>query len=144
MSVGSIRIRAHIAPFLGRWSSPRSGAGQRRPLAIEIAAALLELRDDRVRVEGAPVAQHDDVLAVIGDRIGAGRIDDDRAVMALLLLQARMAVIPVGARLADREFVDEGLARPDAGKADSRARRPSGTAAAGRASGSRCPRRGCW
>lgn len=40
--------------------------------------------------------------------------------MALLLLQAGMAVIPVGARLADREFVAEGLPWPDPGEADAR------------------------
>src|SRR3546814_11302774 len=38
--------------------------------------------------------------------------------MAHLLLQARMAVIPVGARLDDREFIDEGRPWADAGKAD--------------------------
>ena len=41
-------------------------------------------------------------------------------VVAHLLLEARVAVVPVGARLADRELVDEGLAGLDAGEADAR------------------------
>ena len=50
-----------------------------------------------MRVEEAPVGEHDHMLAVIGDRIGAGRIDDHRPEMAHRFLQARMAVIPIGA-----------------------------------------------
>src|SRR3546814_10315098 len=41
---------------------------------------------------------------------------DLRPVMAELLLQARMAVIPIGARLHDRKLVGEGRARLDAGE----------------------------
>ena len=58
------------------------------------------------------------MLAVVGDRIGAGRIDDDRPVVAERLLQAGVAVIPEGAGLPDRKLVDEGLARLDAWEAD--------------------------
>src|SRR3546814_7668239 len=47
------------------------------------------------------------MLSVVADRIGARRIDDDRAIVAELFLQARMTVIPVGPRLDDRKFVDE-------------------------------------
>src|SRR3546814_1307078 len=57
------------------------------------------------------------MFAVIGDGIGARRVDHDRAVMPHLLLSARMAVIPVGAALPNRELIDEGLTRADAGKA---------------------------
>ena len=60
------------------------------------------------------------MLAVVGDRIGRRRVDDHRAVVAELLLQARMAVVPERAGLPDRELVDEGLARADAGEADTR------------------------
>lgn len=45
-------------------------------------------------------------------------VNDERAVMAALLLKARMAVPPIGAGLADGEFVSEALARPDAGEGD--------------------------
>ena len=82
---------------------------QRPLLAVEVAAFLLQPREELVRVHEAPVGQHDHMLAVIGDRVGAGRVDDDRAVMAKLLLEPAMAVIPIGARLPDREFVGEGL-----------------------------------
>jgi hypothetical protein len=60
------------------------------------------------------------MLAVIGDALRPDRIDDDRAVKAFLLLQTGMAVIPVGARLGDRELVDKGRARRNAGEGDSR------------------------
>ena len=60
----------------------------------------------------------DHMLTVERDRVGLGRLDDDGGVMPLGLLQARVAVVPVGARLDDRELVDEGLAGPDAGEAD--------------------------
>src|SRR3546814_19031041 len=65
-----------------------------------------------------PVGQDDHMLAVGGDRTGINRIDDDRAVMADLLLEPRMAVIPVGAVLADWELVGEGGPWLDAREAD--------------------------
>ena len=64
------------------------------------------------------VRQHDDVLAVVADRVGPGGVDDDRSVVAELLLKARMAVIPIGAALPHRELGGEGRARLDAGKRD--------------------------
>jgi len=66
------------------------------------------------------VGKDDHMLAVVGDRIDAGRVDDDRSVEAVLLLIAAVAVIPVGARLDDRELIVEGLARPDPREADAR------------------------
>ncbi|MNS77115.1 hypothetical protein D3C72_1106890 [compost metagenome] len=60
------------------------------------------------------------MLAVIADRIDPRWVDDDGTVMADRLLQPRMAVIPIGARLLQRELIDEGLARLDAGEADPR------------------------
>ena len=58
------------------------------------------------------------MLALVGDRIGVRRVDDDRTVVAHRLLKVGVAVIPEGARLLDRELVDEGFTRPDAGEAD--------------------------
>src|SRR3546814_11707039 len=66
------------------------------------------------------VGQHDHMLAIRLDRIYACRIDHDRPVMAHLLLQTRMAMIPIGARLDDRKLIDEGRFWFDAGEADSR------------------------
>ena len=71
-------------------------------------------------MQEAPVRQDQDMLAVVGDRIGAGRVDDDRPIVPHRLLKPGVAVVPVGAVLTDRELVDEGLARPDAREADAR------------------------
>ena len=85
------------------------------------ALAIIDIRDlfepveDGVGTLEGPVAEHQHVFAVIGDRVGAGRIDDDRAVMAHLFLQAGMGVIPIRARLDHREAVLESLARRDPG-----------------------------
>ena len=89
-------------------------------LEIEVAAILLEARIDLVGVHETPVAQHQHMLAVGSDRVDPGRIDDDRAEMPHRFLQPRMAVVPIGPRLADRELIDEGLAGLDARKADAR------------------------
>ena len=117
------RVHPHLRPHHPlRLRHPMLGVAgqpprQRHALPVEEAALLLEALEDQVRVELAPVAEHDDMLAVIGDGIGLGGIQDEGAVMAFLLLQPRMAVIPVGAGLDDRELVDKGLARPDAREA---------------------------
>src|SRR3546814_1972668 len=60
------------------------------------------------------------MLTVIGDRVGVRGVDDDRPIMAELFLKARVAVIPIGPRLDDRKFVDEGRSGPDPWKADAR------------------------
>jgi hypothetical protein len=73
-----------------------------------------------MRVEEAPVGQHDHMLAVVSDGIGTGRIDHDGAVHAHRFLHARMTVIPVGAGLAHRELVIEGLSCTDPGEAHAR------------------------
>ena len=87
-------------------------------LAVEIGLALLELGHDAVRVAGRELAQQQHIVAVRPDRVGPGGVDDERAVMAGLLLKARMAVPPIGAGLADGEFVSEALAGSDAGEGD--------------------------
>ena len=68
-------------------------------------------------IEG-PVRQHHHVFTLIGDRLGLGRVNDYRPIMAKLLLKAGMAMVPVGTVLLDREAVLEGFARLDAGKTD--------------------------
>src|SRR3546814_6952891 len=60
------------------------------------------------------------MLAVIDNRVRALGVDDNGTVMSELLLQSRMAVIPICPRLNDREFIHEGRARLDARKADPR------------------------
>jgi len=48
------------------------------------------------------------------------RLDHDGAGQAALFLECRMAVVPEGTALPDREAVDEGFARRDAREADAR------------------------
>ena len=110
-----------LAPFGGRKVTTGKLPGQGQSLMIEIAAAhLLQFAEDRRAAHGAMVRQDEDMLAIINDRVRACRIDHDRSVEAVLFLIARVAVIPIGARLDERKFVDEGRARGDAGKADPR------------------------
>ena len=71
-------------------------------------------------MEEAPVRQHDHVLPVISDRVRLRRIDDQGTVVTELLLQARMAVIPVGARLLERKLVGKGRMGLDAREANAR------------------------
>lgn len=71
-----------------------------------------------MRMQRAVIGQHDDMFAVGLHRVGACRIDHDRAVMAHLLLQPGMAVIPICPRLQNGKLIGEGRARPDSGKAD--------------------------
>src|SRR3546814_1884180 len=73
-----------------------------------------------MRIQEGPVAKHDHMFTIIGDGIGFGGVDDHRPIMALLFLQAGMAVIPIGAALQQRKFIHEGGVRLDAGKADAR------------------------
>ena len=69
-------------------------------LTVEILLALLELCHDRMRVKRAELAQQQHIVAIGLHRIGTRRIDNDRAVMARLFLEIRVAMPPVGARLA--------------------------------------------
>ena len=75
--------------------------------------------DGRRRLE-APVRKHDDVFAVVGNRLRLDGIDDERKVKAEQLLPTRMAVRPVRAALTHRESVGEGFTRRDAAEADAR------------------------
>ena len=60
------------------------------------------------------------MLAIVGDGIGAGGIDHDRTVDAVLFLIGAVAVVPIGAGLDDVEFIIEGRPRHDPGEADAR------------------------
>ncbi len=95
-------------------------AREGRALPVEVAGALLQLGQDFVRMQETPVRKHQHMLAVVGDGIDAGRIDDERAVVPHRFLKVGVAVIPERPRLLDRELVDEGLARLDAGETDAR------------------------
>ena len=94
--------------------------GHRALLEVERVAHLLEFGEEAVRVLERPVREHHDVLAVIGRGLRARRVDHDRAVVAELLLEGAVRVVPVGASLLQREAVLEGRARRDAGEAHPR------------------------
>src|SRR5690606_5110212 len=74
-------------------------------LKVETRAHLLELGEEAVRVLKRPVGEHDDVLAVVGDWVGSLGVNDERAVVADLLLHARVAVIPIRTALPYGELV---------------------------------------
>src|SRR5690606_18844747 len=116
--VGDVgRVHTHRGPFasVAEGLVP-SGEQARDGLALEIEYACLLLQPivDGMRMHEAVIGEHDRILAIEADRVVARRLDDDGSVMALLFLEAGMAVIPVGSGLPDRKLVDEGLPRTDA------------------------------
>ena len=64
----------------------------------------------RVGIAVQPVAQHDDIVAIVAQGLLL-RLDHDGAVQPGLLLQPDMRVVPVGAALPDRVLVEEDLLR---------------------------------
>jgi len=117
------RVHPHLAPvdpFAERLVLPLEQPCERLPLHVIIAARLFEPLQLNMGMNGRPVGQDDHMLAGRLHRINARGVDDDGAVMTHRFLHSRMAVIPVGARLADRKFIMEGFARRDAGEADAR------------------------
>src|SRR3546814_7322400 len=109
---------APVQALLERLGAARERPGQGLLRVGEVARLLLELHEDRMGMHRAVIRQDDHMLAIVANGILTLGIDHDRAIMAHLLLQPRMAVIPVGARLDDWEFVDEGGPRPDTGEAN--------------------------
>ena len=122
------RAHAHFAPF----EAIRDRRGQSLLLHIaqegarralpEIVMVALEFKvaHDCVGTFVTPVGQQHDVIAIELLRVTSARLDDDRAVQAALFLKPRMAVIPIGAALMDRETVGEGFAGCDAGETQTR------------------------
>src|SRR3546814_9335758 len=108
--VGDVgRIHPHrspIDPILEPLVFIREQTGKVLPLEIEMALIYLHAPKDRLWRKLAVVGQNDDMLAVRLDGVGACRIDHDRAVMSKLLLEAGMAVVPIGAVLTDGKLVE--------------------------------------
>ena len=92
----------------------------RAPLLIVVVGLLFQSVEHPVRILEGPVGEHDHELPIELVGIGLGRIDDERPVVAQLLLEARVAVIPVRAGLPHGNAVLEDLRGPDAGEAESR------------------------
>src|SRR3546814_18413366 len=89
-------------------------------LAVVVSPPLLESGVDPISAVGVGCGHDHDVLAVVLEVLAGFWLDHDRAVGAVLLLHAGVAVEPVGAALHDREAVGEGLAARDAGETDPR------------------------
>ena len=87
---------------------------RRAPVEVVVFGHLLHAREQRGRVHVRPVRQQHHVLAVVFERWRLQRVHHDGAVQAGLLLVHRVAVVPVGPRLLQREAVGPGLARVDA------------------------------
>lgn len=59
-----------------------------------------------------PIRKHDDVIAIVPERIGLSGVDDDRCIdPELLLLTGRVAMVPIGSRLLDLESMSPALSR---------------------------------
>ena len=125
--VGEVRgAHAHLPPhppFLEGGTEPLLAhvleeRGQRALAEVVVIRLLLQLLEDASRALVRPVREHDDVFAIERNRIGLARLDHERSVDALLLLEARVAVVPVGARLLHRELIAVRLARMDAREAE--------------------------
>ena len=115
------RVHAHPAPF----GAVRQALvlacehpGERLALEVVVARLDLEIAQDLRRVEGAVIRKQDHVIAVVWRGVRPGGIDHDGAILPHPFLHARMAVIPVGAGLLDRELVCESRPRLDPGERD--------------------------
>jgi len=91
------RRHPHFRPHPAVGGGQRVIVGPAGLLIVEIAFALAKPVHDEMRIERGEFAQEKDVIAIIRGRLVARRVDNQRAVMPLLFLKPRMAVIPIGA-----------------------------------------------
>ena len=112
-AVGQRRLQAEFAHIVDE-------VAERALLPIVVVRHHLEIAQDTVRRVRMRIVQDQDIVPVGVHPFAFLRRDDDRAERPFRLLQVRVAVIPVGAGLDDREGVGEGLARLDPVEADRR------------------------
>ena len=93
---------------------------QRALVVVVVLRHLLHAPVQCGRIQVGPVRQQHHVLAVVVVRRRIARVHDQGAVQAGLLLEQRVAVVPVGTRLLQLEAVLEGFARSDAVEAQAR------------------------
>ena len=118
------RVHAHrcpLRPVLERFAETELAGilqqlRQGALVEIIIVRITLDVAQDAFGVLAGEFGNQHDMAAVGGDRVGRPGRDDHRAILAGLFLRRRMGVVPIGAVLADRECVGEGLAGLDAGK----------------------------
>jgi hypothetical protein len=89
-------------------------------LEVVIAPLFLEIGEQRFWRFEAPIREHHHIVTLVAKRLRLGRVDDHRAIDARLLLQARVAVVPIGATLTDGKLVNKGGAWLDAAEAHPR------------------------
>ncbi len=85
---------------------------------VVVVGLLLQLGQHARRALVGPVGEKHHIVSLVGERLRLLGIDDQRAVDAELLLEARVAVIPVGPALLDLEAVLVHAVRRDAGEAE--------------------------
>jgi hypothetical protein len=128
-NIGQVaRVHAHAIPHCT--AVDRAADAERTRIAQKIArrrlgevvvvALFLQRRKDVFGICVAPVRQQDDVIAIGAMRVAVARLDDDGAVQASLLLKARVAVVPVSARLVCAEAIRIGRSRRNAHEAQAR------------------------
>ena len=111
------RVHAHLAPLHAITDrgakTVTTGVAEevekRALMEIVVAGIGLEIAQDLVWILAREVGEDDEIIALGPDDIASLGLDDDRAVETTLFLGARMGVVPIGAALADREAVGEGL-----------------------------------
>src|SRR3546814_1460803 len=92
--VGNVaRVHAHATPA-DSFGQRHLARGCRLLGVVEVAFGDLEVTHDLVRMERRELAQQKDIFAVIAAILRLGGIDDQRPVMADLLLHSRVAVPP--------------------------------------------------
>ena len=87
---------------------------------VVVTRHLLQARVQVVRRQVGPVAEQHHMVALVPERLGLARVHDQRAVQAGLLLEAGVAVVPVGAGLVELETVQPGFTAADAVEAHAR------------------------
>ncbi|MOA55485.1 hypothetical protein D3C78_1792850 [compost metagenome] len=74
-------------------------------MEVVVVRLFFELGHNSRRVFVGPITQHDDIVTIVGERLWILGINHQRTVNTDLLLEAGMAVVPVGAVLVDLELV---------------------------------------
>ena len=125
--VGDVRgVHAHVAPPEPIAQRREEALVPRVPeevrdgplLVVVVVGPLLQAGQDPMRILEGPVPEHHHVVPVVLEGFLLGGIDDERAILAQLLLESRVAVVPVGPVLADRVAVLERFAGGDAVEGD--------------------------